>query len=323
MTSYNLGWGQSVAVREAFVKFCKTSTIISPKDLMKYDYPAHEGSQALISITADVIMKTLGLSYKHIFITSGATGGCVIAMRAFRQSGYSHCLTRQAPYYVRYPKMIEAAGLIHTTNHLKERLNSVALVDLPSNPLGSMKSPVVLGIPVILDAVYLNQVYMDPALVQYIPHDVLVGSYSKLLGINGIRLGFIATNEDLLASKMSELITSEYCGLSMSSQDVLTDQLPGFDWDQFFPYARFKLDLNREQFQKIEKFFGDTPVNPIGMFYYAPVDAKAKEILEKANVSYTPGSSMGTDDNFGRFNVGQDNRLVEEAIKAILKADKV
>src|SRR3989344_4989225 len=85
---FNLGWGQSVAVREAFVKFCKTSTIISPKDLMKYDYTAHDGQQALISITADVIMKTLGLSYKHIFITSGATGGCVIAMRAFRQSGY-------------------------------------------------------------------------------------------------------------------------------------------------------------------------------------------------------------------------------------------
>jgi aspartate/methionine/tyrosine aminotransferase len=319
---FNLGWGQSVAVREAFVRYCKTSTIISPKDLMKYDYPAHEGSQALISITADVIMKTLGLSYKHIFITSGATGGCVIAMRAFRQSGYSHCLTRQAPYYVRYPKMIEASGLIHTTNHLKERLNSVALVDLPSNPLGSMKSPVVLGIPVILDAVYLNQVYMDPALVQYIPHDVLVGSYSKLLGINGIRLGFIATNEDLLASKMSELITSEYCGLSMSSQDILIDQLPGFDWDQFFPYARFKLDLNREQFQKIEKFLGEVPVNPIGMFHYSPIDKKAKELLEKAGVIYTPGSAMGTNDDFGRFNLGQSNRLVEDAVKAIIKADK-
>jgi len=320
---YNLGWGQSVAVREAFVKFCKSSTVITPQTLMKYDYTGHEGERALISITADVIMKTLGLSYKHIFITSGATGGCVIAMRAYRQSGYSHCLTRQAPYYVRYPKMIEASGLIHTTNHLKERLNSVALVDLPSNPLGSMKSPVVLGIPVILDAVYLNQVYMLPEQVKCIPHDVLVGSYSKLLGINGIRLGYIATNEDLLASKISELITSEYCGLSMSSQDILIDQLPNFAWESFFPYARFKLDMNREQFQKIEKFFGDTPVNPIGMFYYGPTDQKTRELLEKSNVQFTPGSAMGTSDEFGRFNLGQDNRLVEEAVKAILKADKI
>lgn len=320
---YNLSWGQSVAVREAFVKFCKTSTVITPQTLMKYDYTGHGGEQALISITDDVIMRTLGLRYKYIFITSGATGGCVIAMRAFRQSGYSHCLTRQAPYYVRYPKMIEASGLIHTTNHLKERLNSVALVDLPSNPLGSMGVPVVLGIPVILDAVYLNEVYMLPHQVQTIPHDVLVGSYSKLLGINGIRLGFIATNEDLLASKISELVTSEYCGLSMSSQDILIDQLPGYDWESFFPYARFKLDLNREQFQKIEKFFADTPVNPIGMFYYGPMDQKCKDLMLKANVSYTPGSSMGTSDDFGRLNVGQDNRLVEEAVKAILKADKI
>lgn len=320
---FNLGWGQSVAVREAFVRYCKTSTVITPQSLMKYDYPAHEGDKALISLTADVIMKTLGLSYKHIFITSGATGGCVIAMRAFRQMGYSQCFTRQAPYYVRYPKMIEASGLEHTLNPLKDHLNTVALIDLPSNPLASMKVPAFIGLPVILDAVYLNQVYMDPILVKHIPHDVLVGSYSKLLGINGIRLGFMATNEDIIATKMSELVTSEYCGLSMPSQDLLVDILPTFDWDQFFPYARFKLDLNREQFQKIEKFFQDTPVNPIGMFYYAPVDAKAKEILARANVSYTPGSSMGTNDDFGRFNVGQDNRMIEDAVKAILKADKI
>jgi aspartate/methionine/tyrosine aminotransferase len=185
-----------------------------------------------------------------------------------------------------------------------------------------MTSPSFIGLPVILDAVYLNQVYMNPISVNHIPHDVLVGSYSKLLGINGIRLGYMATNDDQLAAKMSELVTAEYCGLSMTSQDLLIDILPSFDWHQFYPYARFKLDLNREQFQKIEKFLGDVPVNSIGMFHYSPVDKKAKELLDKAGVTYTSGSLMGTNDNFGRFNIGQSNQLVEDAVKAILKADR-
>ena len=320
---FNLAWGHSVAVREAFVKYCKTTTIITPQSLMKYDYPAHEGEKALISLTADVILNTLGLTYKHIFITSGATGGCVISLRAFKQLGYTHCFTRQPPFYVRYPKMIEASGLEHTLNPLKNHSGTVAMIDLPSNPLGVMTTPSFIGLPVILDAVYLNQVYMNPIQVKHIPHDVLIGSYSKLLGINGIRLGYMATNDDQLAAKMSELVTSEYCGLSMPSQDLLIDILPTFDWHQFYPYARYKLDLNREQFQRIEKFFQDTPVNPIGMFYYAPTDQKCKDILVRAGVQYVPGSSMGTTDAFGRFNLAQDNKLVEEAVRAILKADRI
>lgn len=324
----DLGWGNSVAVREAFIKtYNREPLIIGPNELAKFDYPAHEGDQALISITADVIKRILGLSYRHIFITSGATGGCMIAMRAYAQMGFTMCLTREAPYYIRYPKMIEAAGLKHITNKKDgwEDNLEVHLVDMPSNPLGLMTDiyPDYHESPVILDAVYLNQVYMDPIKVQHIPHDVLVGSYSKLLGINGIRLGWVATNDDLLASRMKELITSEYCGLSTASQDILKSTLPNFDWDLFFPYARFKIDLNRENFAKLEKYFGGTPIPTVGMFYYAPTDKKIKEILARAGVTYTQGSAMGTTDDFGRFNIGQDNKLVDDAVKAILKADRI
>jgi bifunctional pyridoxal-dependent enzyme with beta-cystathionase and maltose regulon repressor activities len=59
------------------------------------------------------------------------------------------------------------------------------------------------------------------------------------------------------------------------------------------------------------------------MFYYAPMDAKCQELMNKANVTWTKGSAMGTNDGFGRFNLGQDNRMIEEAVKAILKADRV
>lgn len=322
----DLGWGNSVAVREAFIKtYNKTPLLFGPDALSKFDYPEHHGDKGLISITADVIMRQFGLSYKHIFITSGATGGCVISLRAYAQMGYKYCMTRQAPYYIRYPKMIESAGLTRISDNSRYPIQkTVGMLDLPSNPIGLMNNlKPANSIPIILDAVYLNEVYMNPILIDVPPHDVLVGSYSKLLGINGIRLGWMATNDDVLAAKMGELVTSEYCGLSTASQEILKSALTDFDWDSYGPYARFKLDLNRENFQKLEKYFGETPITGIGMFYYAPTDKKCRELLNKANIHYTPGSAMGTTDEFGRFNLGQDNQIVDQAVKAILKADKI
>lgn len=324
----DLGFGNSVAVRQAFtVAYNRKPITFDTESLSNFNYPNHTGDPALVSLTADVIKRQIGGSYKHIFITSGATGGCVIAMRAYQQMGFKFCITREAPYYIRYPKMVEATGLKHITSKYDgwEDELEVHLVDMPSNPLGLMTDiyPEYHESPVILDAVYLNNVYMLPSQVQVIKHDVLVGSYSKLLGINGIRLGWIATNDDMLAVKIKELVTSEYCGLSTASQDILKSVLPDFNWEFFEYMARFKMDRNREEWSKLEKFFSGTPVSDKGMFYYAPMDNKCQEMFNKANVIWTPGSAMGTDDGFGRFNIGQDPDIVNNAVRLILKADKI
>lgn len=325
---FDLAWGNSVAVREAFLKtYNQEPLIFGPRDLMKFDYPTHCGDPELIEITRAVIKRQINKEYKHVFIVNGATGGCVIALRAYKEQGFVFCMTRKAPYYIRYPKMVEATGLKHITDKKDgwEDELEVHLVDMPSNPLGLMTDiyPDYHESPVILDGVYLNQVYMNPLQVTTIPHDVYVGSYSKLLGINGIRLGWLATNDDVLAIRLAELVTSEYCGLSTASQNILKSALKDFRWNFFETYARFKMDLNREQWSKLEKYFGDTPVSNNGMFYYAPMDKKCQDLLLKAGVLWTKGSAMGTDDSFGRINLGQDGRLIENAVKAILKEDKV
>lgn len=325
---YDLAWGNSVAVREAFLKtYNQIPLIFSAGSMMRFDYPTHCGDPKLVEMTRAVIKRQVKQEYKHVFIVNGATGGCVIALRAFKQQGFTMCMTRKAPYYVRYPKMIEATGLKHISDKKDgwEDCLEVHLVDMPSNPLGLMTDiyPEYHESPVILDAVYLNNVYMNPIQVTTIPHDVMVGSYSKLLGINGIRLGWLATNDDLLAARFTELITSEYCGLSTASQEIIKSALTDLRWDMFESYARFKMDINREAWSKLEKFFGDKPVSNNGMFYYAPMDQKCQDLLTKAGVNWTKGSAMGTDDSFGRINLGQDNKTVGDAVKAILAEDKI
>ncbi len=324
---YDLGWGNSICVREAFLSSYLGNPIqFNKDDLLKFDYPEHSGDLEAIEITKKVVKRQIGKEYKHVFMTNGATGGVVIALRAFAQQGYQYCHTRNAPFYIRYPRMIQASGLMHVQEgYVQWKNDSVMLLDLPSNPLGLMteSEPKESYVPLIVDGVYLNQVYMPPLLVQTPEHDVFVGSYSKLLGINGIRLGWLATNDDSLAAQLKELVASEYCGLSTASTVILKQALFGLNWDNFEKTARYKLDCNREEFAQLERFLGGKPVTELGMFHYAPMDSKAQEIFSKAGITWTPGSAMGTDNSFARFNLGQNNDLLADAVATVLKVDKI
>lgn len=322
---YDLGWGNSIAVRQAFLDTYKGEMIVfSNYSLSKFDYPDHHGDPELVEITRKVIKDQVGEEYKHVFLTNGATGGVVISLRAFADRYYETCHTRNAPHYVRYPGMIRAAGLSHCNEEYWQFANSsVVLLDIPSNPLGLTESiEIAVNTPVVLDGVYLNRVY-TLGNIKAPRHDILVGSYSKLIGINGLRVGWIALNDDLLAERIKELITSEYCGIDMAGTDILKKILSNFDWLSFESKARLKLDYNREEWSKLEKFFDNRPVPEIGMFYYSPVDEKCKELLNKASIHYTDGSVMGTDSSFGRFNLGQDCDLIRKAVKSILEHDKL
>jgi aspartate/methionine/tyrosine aminotransferase len=320
---YDLTWGESVCVRQAFVDNCAGNpTVFNVQHLMEMGYPRHEGDQRLISLTASVIKRQTGFAYKHLFLTNGATGAVVIAMRAYQMHGFQTAITSKPPYFSLYPVMIEAAGLGH---ELEPNIYhaSVRLVDSPSNPtgdIGFVRSTHDSG-ETIWDAVYHNNVYTNGKLGT-IPHDVACGSYSKLTGLNGIRIGWVATNDDRLADTLNRLVTAEYCGLSHASTEILLNTLPNLDWDQFELHARFRLDLNRTEWQKLTKFFGGTVVSPNGMFYYTEIDEAAKRLMAKAGVLFQSGAKMGTDDGFARFNLGQDNYLVTDAVKAILKADR-
>lgn len=319
---FDLSFGNSVCVRQAFAETANAYPVFFKEDFMKMDYPNHSGDPEVVEITRTVIKRQIGLEYKHVFITNGATGGVNIALRAFRKQGYVGCHFRDPPYYARYPGMVDVSGL--AIDNREDRWKSditVNLIDLPSNPVGSFEPEKgFMRGPIILDAVYFNRVYCK-ALPTPPPHDVLVGSYSKLLGINGVRLGWIATNDDLLADRITKIVAAEYLGLSSLSGELIKVCLKDFNWDIFERKAQAYLDFNREEFSKLEKFFGNTPVPEDGMFYYAPIDKQCKKLLEKAGVVWTKGSAMGTDDNYGRFNLGQDMKLVRDAVKTILKID--
>lgn len=334
MKKFDLTWGESVAVRQAFLEHTTCLPLTTGfSELENMNYTPFAGEENLIQHAARIIKRQTGQTYKHIFLTNGASGGCTIALRAHKHMGYDTMITNPPPYFPLYPSMAYAADLAHTTE--KEcfsdwKDSNVVLLDSPHNPTGLHQ-----GVPswamncsVIWDAVYHNNVYS--AILPGAPaHDVMVGSFSKLTGLNGIRLGWIATNNDLYADEIGKLLAPEYCGLSKPSVVVLNallDQFnvdPGYWWTAFETAARYKLDLNREIWSELERFFAGTPVSANGMFYYAPMDSACKRLFEKAGVLWQSGTKCGTDDDFGRFNIGQDTKLVIDAMRAVLKADKI
>jgi aspartate/methionine/tyrosine aminotransferase len=329
---YDMGWGHAVAVRQAFLStYNRSPVIIDDMDLSKFDYPEHEGDKNIIALTKQIIRRQLGLDYAHVLLTNGATGGVVIALRAYKKANRRVCVTRAPPYYLRYPGMIRASGLKHVKMNASEReltMNDVPqdeivfLLDAPSNPIGLTDNPMPQFGPLILDGVYYNNVYTS-GYIKPPPHDVLVGSYSKLLGLNGVRVGWIATNDSLLYERLKSLVTSEYCGLSMADSLILNQVMSHFEWEQFEAKARRNLNRNREEWSRLERYFDGMPVGTTGMFYWGKMDSSCKTLMEKSGVNWTQGSLMGADDRYGRFSLGQDCLLTKRAVNEILKNDGV
>lgn len=329
MSKFNLTWGESVAVRQEFLKYIDGTVHFGNKELLEMDYTSFNGNEALLEHTRKIIKRQTGLDYKHVFLTNGASGGVTIALRAYASLGVSCLGTNPPPFFPLYPAMMRAAGIHDLTHDGKWTMNldRVFLLDSPANPSGQfMGVPAWAGgDPVIWDAVYYNQAYCSVMLPPP-NHDIMVGSYSKLTGINGLRLGWIATNNPCMAEVIGNLIAPEYCGLSKPSKMILKQLLDQYDdhcWLGFEIGARYKLDGNRQEWAKLERFFGGqgTPVN--GMFFYGPMDSAAKKLFERAGVEYKLGSECGHVEDFGRFNIGQDPMTVSGAVKAVLKADKI
>lgn len=322
MSKFNLYWGNSVAVRKAFLEIAKADPLlVTSLDLENYNYTDHEGNRELIELTKKYLKEQLGLNYNYVILTNGATGAVTISLRHYRSSGFKEVITN-SPHFTLYPTMIETAGMCQA--HERESdLSKIQLIDSPSNPLGKIVLSDTIS-PTIWDSVYHSQVYMPKIYVGHFPtHNVMCGSFSKLTGLNGLRIGWIATNDFFIYENVKKLILGEYCGIDRPGMDILVKLLNNFDWDGYYLKANSYLDLNRENWSKLEKFFAGQAVSNIGMFYYAPMDKSCKKLMDRSGVTYMLGDNMGGSKDFGRFNLGQDMRVIDEAVKEILKTDTI
>lgn len=307
---FDLGWGNPYFLLQVLEKVYKQP--LSPHDISGMSYSEDYGVKELREATQKAINDTSGIQYDYILIVNGATHGINIALKYMQQKGYRNVITRRYGYPF-YENMIKNAGLKRKVglNSSKEKTDFV-LIDSPSNPEG-IQSNLECA---IWDSVYHNQIYTSDLNIKP-THAVNIGSYSKLLGLTGARVGWIATNNPLLFHNLADIALYDTATVSMPSQKLIIDILNKIKLDEFMKQGRGSLSLNKEELYKISYIFDRQPIPETGMFYCVFAHPKAIKLLEECGINY-----VRLEDNFIRLNIGQTNEIIKTAVQTILKKDK-
>ena len=315
---YDFSWGNPYFLLEVLDRVYKPLALApTVKDMI---YGPYEGMPELIKETHKVIFELTGLSYKHILITNGASNAINSVLRHFKSRGGTTVHTSKYGY-PSYEEMIKRAGLLRVRdlNSVPVRINLetnqyIRLIDSPSNPVGDHYTG---GNPDmdIWDSVYHNKIYTNNAAIQP-QHLIHIGSYSKLLGVAGARVGYIATDDTLLYEALVQESRNDLTGPSRPSQKFILDILDKVDLDVFMKLGNIDLCRNKEEFLKLEYLFDGQPVNEIGMFYSPKADTKAVDILEKAGIDF-----VRLDSETIRLSMGQTGEITKAGIQAVLKQD--
>lgn len=328
MGDLDLGWGDPYFLLEILDNMYKPHFGFQRPKIKSMNYAPTDGKAKLLDCVRAITEHTTGNRYNYYIITNGATQALNTIMRAWhRFDGIDTVITGKFGYPY-YPHMIKKNDLIHNAVDLKgyEEVwgDAMAIVDSPANPFGnqfqgSIKSVLDKKPPIVWDAVYHNTIYNACPAIQP-DHSVYVGSFSKLLGLTGARIGWIATNCPVDYRHFSEEAMYENATISKPSQNLITDVLNNINLDEFMHLGKNSLDQNRESLHKLSYLLG-TDVQEKGMFYCAEVDDKMLKLFDKAEVKYIEFKDKNK--KFIRLNIGQTNGIINKAVEAVQKVDGV
>lgn len=323
LETLRFGWGDTLGLRKKILSIYKNLSLIQAMPLETYGYPPYDGDTDLVEKLQNLTKMLTGKSYKNICVTAGCTHAVNASIYALADSGTGSVNTRKL-YYPRYPTMIGLTSYAHRTWDMYHTKSCIVILDSPSNPLGQIGQDREFNTDrVIWDAAYHSPTYGMMLGINNINHRIFCGSLSKLTGINGIRLGWTATDEDDVHSRIQLYTKNSVCGVSYPSQYVAKEILK--DENKLLAYflqSRQLIDMNREEVLKLKHIFGQDEISPFGMFAFFRTDDKMEEIFKRAKVEFTPGSECGADFQAVRINLANPNEMTQEMVQRILKADR-
>jgi aspartate/methionine/tyrosine aminotransferase len=271
-----------------------------------------------------IVKNSTGAEYKYCVLVSGAQMGVAAGLKALEKN-FGEWVFHDDLYFLRYPQMIKTLGLTRMNRQWFDHDGGILLTASPSNPTGEIdKEFVYKPESTIWDAAYHNEIYTSPVASAYLPrpnHSMMVGSLGKLTGINGLRLGWVATNDALLAEEVKVQHYNLTLGVSTTSLGILENLLNKVNLTDFFINANHALNDNRSELSKLEYLFA-RPVPKYGMFWFTEADSAVRKLLEKAKVTYVEGKECGGSADTLRITMGQTRSLTKDMVKAVLKGDK-
>jgi aspartate/methionine/tyrosine aminotransferase len=333
MKKLDFGFGNPYALNEVLTRAYQPSLSLST-NMTNLPYAPDIGRDKLVEIAREHIKNLTDSrgSYDYIMITHGATSALNTVLRYIKKIGETGITTLDFGYPF-YEKMISKAGLAreaisHTdtdleiNNKIRSSVNKWALIDSPHNPSGNVYNINVLSKGIIWDATYHTKTYLkdkDLSKKPYMPQ-IIIGSFGKMLGITGIRLGFLATGNPFMFERLLEDNLMENATASHLGQLMIEDVYNQLDMDTLMLVGRDALDRNRAELSKLEKLTG-TAVSENGMFYLFQADQKLVSIFNESDIIFTK-FNVGSD-IYIRLNGAQTLENTKEMVRRVLERDNV
>lgn len=324
----NFGWGDTDGIREIILDMYADNKKMSDYSLININqgYPAHEGCPKLIEEVKKLAKNLTGKDYKHIIITNGATNALCASLSAIAPSE----IFINDRFFSFYPGIAKQFSENVNFLNLKESAfhhadNAVAIVDSPTNPRGELISEIKSlssgKLNVIWDGAYWSPTYVsDFKEKKVLEHDIMVGSISKLTGINGIRLGWLATDDDSIYKNAVDYITHTLCGVSALSQELAFSILKHVNMEKFYAKSAQLISENKDEISRLSPLFGNQKVPEMGMFVYWKADKDLIEKIKSLGVVFTSGTSVGGTEDEVRINLGRKKYLTKNMVDLILKS---
>ena len=201
-------------------------------------YTVTQGIPELREAVRERMRKTRNWEPEDVFITSGVSGGLLLAILTLIDPGDDVLMSD--PYFVSYKQLTRLVGaacvFVDTYPDFRltpERLEAavtpksrVLFVNSPANPTGAVYPAQDLkgiaevcrkhDIAVISDEIYDDFCYDGEyvSITRYLPETILLGGFSKSCGMTGWRLGYVCGPKDLLQQMLKLQQLSFVCAPS-------------------------------------------------------------------------------------------------------------
>lgn len=310
-------------------------------------YPPAAGLPELREVCMNWLNNKYSTEYSldEIVITPGGKFGISILLQSLVEKDDEVIIF--SPYWVSYPSMVKLFDgkpvVVQTKyennwdidfNELEKSIThktKVMILNNASNPNGKLYSKETVlnllelcekyDIFLISDEVYSELVYDNEEFVsvgqfpQFKDRVAIVQSFSKMLGLTGLRVGFTATNKEL-SKILIKLISQSTSGVSTTAQWIVYKTL--LEHPEYSEFIKEQMQTRRDFISKslkIEKVKS-------GLYYFLPIkngqnsEEFCKELLLNNNLAAVPGIAFGQE-GFVRITFGQTEKILKDAIKIL------
>jgi len=307
-------------------------------------YSQTAGDSLLREKIAEQVKEEFGWSKPAVLVTSGVSGGLLLAFMALVNPGDE--VIMPDPYFVMYKHLVNMLGgkcvFINSypdfelpVEKIAERITDktkLILLNSPCNPTGMVYTEQRIkalaeiaaenDVPVMTDEIYEKFCYDGrcASIATYYDKVLLLRGFSKPYAMTGWRLGYAAAGESLrdVVEEMTKIQQYTFVCAPTPFQKAAIAALD-YDVSDFVDEYRNKRDLVYEGLK--DKF---ELVKPGGAFYAfvkAP-GGKGTEFVEKAiknNVLIIPGNVFSEKDTYFRISYATSDEKIQKGVEILRK----